>query len=455
MVVLVDAALVDAPRHGNDDRTRARRLLAELLHHDNVLAQRYSDDGPPVGTPSASGPSPTVYPGWATVEQVDRQTWRVTHGDDTRVTKSTVWGEFADFAEHDSLSTAYVDLAPPDAAARRRADALAVQIASQVFDADLFVTERAYLHEVGLGIVRDVTVCGVDDALALIGLYQRANGDYSVSPWLRFNRGLYTWVATRELLPSAWRWFTAALQHEAHSGDEAFGFLAGSLMPRVQRALVARDEIFIALNRPQDNDVRDDALAALDDVAYRLMAGFDILARVAHRTVGVANGGRRAKWQRDAWLDQIADLRPTLADAMRPGTRGAHVLTIVKLLRNTIHGESLRAVHVEAIGKPARSVVAIGRDDGKAITAAMDALGGQRRFGVDTLIPGRVDVDPGLLIDTLFPEVIAVFNELMDLTPVENLPGVALEDDDLKPSEEPNSPFKEEIRFRIRKQYGL
>jgi hypothetical protein len=98
---------------------------------------------------------------------------------------------------------------------------------------------------------------------------------------------VFTWVATRELLPSAWRWFTCIVHSASATNDDPLMILGGSLLQRFERALVARDAILVALNQPQDNDVRDDALSALDDVAYRLMGAFDVLARVAHRVCGL------------------------------------------------------------------------------------------------------------------------------------------------------------------------
>ena len=455
MVVLVDADLVDAPASGPDTRTASQQLLAELLMLDALTVYRYADDGPPAGTQSSSTPFGTVSPGWAVVTQHAPQHWDVVYGTAETRTHSAVRGEAVDFDAVDSHTTAYNDLSAVDAGARRRADRLAAQVADQAVQADVFITERPYLHEATWPVARDTALCNVDEALALIGLYLRVQGVYSISHNNEFNRGLFTWVATRELLPSAWRWFTGIVRSASATHDDPLMILGGSMLPRFERALVARDAILVALNQPQDNDVRDDALSALDDVAYRLMGAFDVLARVAHRVCGLSGKERYAGWQSPSWLNNLAATAPDLADVMLPDKQGAKVLTIVRLLRNTIHGEALQGMHVQKSGKPARSLVALNAEDEAEILNAMDALGGRARWGVEELLPGRFHVAPGVLVEEMFVEVIPLLNELMDLTPIELLPDANVTAADSDPPAGGDSPFNEAWRFSIRKQYGF
>lgn len=455
MVVLVDADLVDPPAFGPDTRTRSQQLLAELLTLDTVEVHRYADGGPPPGTPSSSTPFGKVFPGWAVVTERESQHWDVVHGTAERQTHSGVIGNAVDLDVLDSRTTAYNDQSVVEAAARRRADRLAAQVAVQALQADLFITERPYLHEASWPIARDTALCNVYDSLALIGLYLRTQGVYRIAHNYKFNRGLFTWVATRELLPSAWRWFTGIVRSGTAIGDDRLIILGGSLLQRFERALVGRDAVLVALNQQQDNDVRDDALSALDDVAYRLMGAFDVLARVAHRVCGLSGKERNAAWQSQNWLNDLAAIAPDLADVMHPDKQGAKVLTIVRLLRNTIHGEALKGLHVQESGKPARSLVALSAEDEADIVDAIDSLGGRANWGVEEMLPGRFHVDPGVLVEELFVQVIPLLNELMDHTPIESLPEASLTAADLGPPAGRDSPFNETCRFSIRKQYGF
>jgi hypothetical protein len=456
MVLLVDAELVDPPATGPDQRSRSQKLLADLLGVETFVVYRYADAGPPAGTATVSlGDSRLVFPGWAVISEKFEGVWGVVSSTGEGWTLSGVAGNTVDIAERDTGTLVYADLDLAEAASRRGADALAAQVASQALEVDVFISERPYLHEAKWRVADDTTVCNVDDALALIGLYLRTKGLFHIAKNYTFNQGLFTWVATRELLPSAWRWFSAIVHSGAASGDERLSILAGSLLQRFQRALVGRDALLIALNRSQNNDVRDDALTALDDVSYRLMGAFDVLARVAHRICGLSSKEQNVGWQKTGWLAELATVAPDLADLLRPGEQSAGVLTVLRLLRNTIHGEALQGLHVQTSGRQDRSLVALNSDDATQILAAMDLVGGRARWGVEELLPGRVHIEPGVLVEELFAQVAPILNELMDRTPVESLPGVSLKPADLVPPEGYAEPFSEPCRFSIRKQYGF
>ena len=55
-------------------------------------------------------------------------------------------GNAVDVAENDTSTDAYDHLAPEEARNHRREDAIAAQVASQAVEADLYVTERSFLH---------------------------------------------------------------------------------------------------------------------------------------------------------------------------------------------------------------------------------------------------------------------------------------------------------------------
>jgi hypothetical protein len=126
------------------------------------------------------------------------------------------------------------------------------------------------------------------------------------------NRGLYYWVGTRELLPSAWRWFSACVQHSRDIRNDNLLLLGQSVLQRVQRALQVRDEVHIALNKPQDNDTADDALSSLDVALLLLMGAVDATARVAHAVwVSVVVLVMRDGSTKDGW--QECRLQPLIS----------------------------------------------------------------------------------------------------------------------------------------------
>lgn len=84
------------------------------------------------------------------------------------------------------------------------------------------------------------------------------------------------------------------------------------------------------------------------------------------------------------------------------------------------------------------------------------ALGGLANWGVEELIPGHLHFDPGVLLEELFPRVLAMLNDIMVQTPVERLAHVTLPSTDLNPTVWRDSEtFDEQFRQSIRWQLGL
>jgi len=460
IVVMVDADLLEVPAP-RIPRTKAH-LLSGLLQDDLVRLYRYADTGPsPEQQPRPE--HPRLFDGWAVVVDPDpnQSEWAVLYSAGPKsYSQALVRGEQVDFAAADTGTVAYTDLTPRKAADQRRADGLAALVARQALGADLYITDRPYLHAVSWPLTESVTVCTVEDALPLLGLYFRAQGEFPVAYRYHFNRGLYYWVGTRELVPEAWRWFTACVQHSKGSSDDSLTILGGSLLQRVNRALEARDAIHVALNQPQNNDTQEEALSQLDGVLLNLMGAFDVAARVAHQALGLpAKDLYRVGWQNREWLDRVSAQRPQLAAIVAEGSAGGYVLTILRLLRNSVHGVALRGISVVRPGSPTESLVGLPDADATAVVSGIDAQGGRETWGVRELVPGRLHFDPGVFVDRLLKETIDLLNELLAATPVEDLPYVALSAADSAPPPPtetgPTDPFDPWVRSSIRWQLGF
>jgi hypothetical protein len=122
--------------------------------------------------------------------------------------RTSISDESALGASLDTRSGAYESLEPAEAVARRSADAVAACVAQQV-RADLFITNREYLHKVTWALGRGLTYCLPAGAFALVSLYLRAQGEFLAwkdsrgSSSASFNKGLFYQVGARELLPEA------------------------------------------------------------------------------------------------------------------------------------------------------------------------------------------------------------------------------------------------------------
>jgi hypothetical protein len=243
---------------------------------------------------------------------------------------------------------------------------------------------------------------------------------------------------------------------QAQASDASTGeltYLGGAVFQRITRVLQARDDLLRATNCKQDNNVAADALTALDTCLVFLMGALDATARVAHHVLSLPGGIHQAGWQRPGWLKHVAAMAPALADVVTLKTPGADALTILRLLRNTVHEAGLPAL---AVGYPARhreTLVGLPSAASNQILESADRQGGRQAWGLRELIPGRLYADPSVLLERLLPAVIELLNNLMTETPVELLPGVSLRPEHFSPPRD--RAFGEHERQSIRWQLGL
>jgi hypothetical protein len=164
-------------------------------------------------------------------------------------------------------------------------------------------------------------VRSVQEAIALVGLFLRCRGDFTVWPeyGLNYGRWGYYWGLTRELLPAAWRWFGACVQSRHHGGAERIQMLGQAALQRVDRALRCRDIVHIEVSKPDSRDAVGEALFHLNALLVALGGAFDAVARVAHIVYEMPLSELRlASWGKRAW---IKDLRR--ADSGLASTNGA------------------------------------------------------------------------------------------------------------------------------------
>jgi hypothetical protein len=231
-----------------------------------------------------------------------------------------------------------------------------------------------------------------------------------------------------------------------------------SLLQRVDQALRARDEIFIALNRPQNNDTADDALAALDRLLIMLMGAVDVSARVAHMVLELDPKDRyQASWKSGGkWLKLLRKTAPNLADLSVAVSYG-DPLTILRLLRNTVHGAALEplAVSEGSISRRTDTLVGLPSHDAEELLRCADRQGGRSAWGMREVIPGRIHADIDVLVERLLPDVLAFLNEAMRLTPVEKLEHANLGEADSVAAGSGENAFSEINQQLVLAQLGL
>ncbi len=461
--VVIDVDLLERLRARHADE--AHSLLASLVHHKFITLLRYADHGPPAceiaqntsnwpGTPNGWVIGPTTIP----PDDSGGSAW-VRYAFDGRGGQIRGFFHGARQAADDSASRVYAN-GPPDAGATQRAaDVIAASCAYAV-GADLFITERPYLFAATWDTAGGVLAMRPLDALPLVGLYLRAQEQFTVRQahgglggGINMNRGGFYTAATYDLLPSLARWYGACEAHRAAVGGDELVFLAGSIVHRFQRALQDRDRVWFSLNRPTVGDASEDALDALDDVLLRLMGAVDITARVARVVLGLDDSWRLRGWTSNRFRCEVRKAAPPLADLFASNTDCRRTLNVLARLRNSIHHTSLPEIRVSQGRGSHRTWVGLRDDEKDVVLEAADTLGGREAWGVVQPTPGEFLVDPGRLADQLAIHTAKLIVTVQEATPVERLRGVGPD-----PAFDLTSPldgFGINTGMRVRLQLGL
>lgn len=452
--------LLDVDSFAAEGFDEAYPYLAGLLNEESILAWRFSDQGPPKDAEVIEISNVRAAAGWIAV---DDGRDRVIYARDESIATSVLHvGDLAHLVRGDTHDPSHIGLGEDEAAARRLGAFRLLKVAHAA-DVDLLITERPYLRNDPYGFVSGgiTEVVSATEAPAIVGLYLRTQRRFvvDVSPRgarFNFNKGLMTWVASRSLLPEGWRWMSACVQHSTHTGEDLLTHYAGTVHHRLERTLTARDNLYVALNQPQNNDTADEAMAALDNILINLSACLDVTARVYNHVLGAPSPVHQVGWRRGQWLDKVRKLDPGVK-VLLDNPDFENLIVIVAELRNTIHGAALDPIAiVQGFGSQRDDTrVGLPADRLKELLAAMDALGGRSSWGVRELAPGRAHAEVDVLCERLMGTVPAMLNVIMKMTPVESLEGVSLSDGDLSPEAGPQDPFNERFRRNILQQYGL
>lgn len=428
--MVIDAHLIDGLDDG--DLHSPAVFLGGLLSHDMVRLLRYADEGPPADRPRTSEHAPDAVRGWVVVRgyQPDVHMWSVVVDDGKTVMETGFGGDFPDAAERDPNDSIYSDLDRSDAAARRRADVIAAQAAAAA-KADVFITTRPYLFSVGWEVAYGLLVATPTQALPLVSLYLRAQGEFidwrslDGTGTSTMNRGLFYQRSVIALVP---RLFGALVvfAERAWAGNADTLRLTQAIFGRLQQALVARDEMYWALNRPQNWDVAFEVLTAFDLALLTLMGAVDASARLAHHLLGIGSGQHDAGWHRNKWRKQVANRCPTIVAAVEAENR-LDALTVLRKLRNTIHAALIDPIAVARGQVHVTTRIELPASDAETILASIDRLGGREEWGVESHGPGHHHADPAELLDHLLVRLTPMLNDVLAAMSSDHFPDAPTE----------------------------
>jgi hypothetical protein len=425
--VVIDAELIE----DLDESVPTRELLlAGLLSHDFVQMRRYSDDGPPADAARRSSLlSMDAVDGWLVVTGFEDEPprWGVLSVEGTSILETAILADIPKAAAGDGKDSSYADLGDSAAAEQRQRDAIAAEAAAAIA-ADVFITERPYLWTTKVPVGDSVLIATPLQALPLLSLYLRAQDQFIA--WraidgrftMSMSRGRFYSRAAVELVPHGWTVLRTVAEHAQQGGDRRLLDLMQAVFGRVQQALIARDAMYWALNRPQDNDTADELMRAFDLALLTLGGAVDASARIVQRLLDVR--GPEPSWLNRAWRTKVFNASSDLKAVFGGKSSHLHALAILSALRNTIHAAQLDPLAISISWGNVTTVVKLPDDQVERLLSAMNNAGGQAAWGTVRHTSGRYLADPGTLLDMLIVRITAMLDALMTAMPIAGLSGV-------------------------------
>ncbi len=96
---------------------------------------------------------------------------------------------------------------------------------------------------------------------------------------------------------------------------------------------------------------------------------------------------------------------------------------IIRLLRNTVHGDGLHPIGAHTGGRPRQTLVALPEDDAEDLHRSFTRLGGADEWGLVRVGDNRIHIEPRRLVECILPTAFDLLNDTLHLTPVHNLSG--------------------------------
>ncbi len=302
--------------------------------------------------------------------------------------------------------------------------ALVLAQACRTHDVDGFVTSFPFAERGWGSFAKKAPVQDARGAIALLGLYLRAHGDFTVQQEGEHGTFLRpdTFYAGAAVAPL--RRYTAWLRlavgrWRSGRGSTAHDLLRG-LELRLGRALRARDYFVVRTRALRPDDSWEEALFFFEAFLLSAAGALDALARYCHVVAELSGSRATVGWRKRDWLEnKLLKACPELAPVIGPeDSRLRAINEIVGLLRNYIHGEALTQelsdVHHPGITDYLMGKLVIGGQDAERLQAAAAYLPGMDGAVAEEWPKGVASVLPSRLLSPLITNLYAGVNELMD-----------------------------------------
>jgi hypothetical protein len=267
-------------------------------------------------------------------------------------------------------------------------------------------------------------VQGAREAAALLGLYLRAHGDFTVKQ--DSNQGtflaphnFYAGAAVAPLRKYS-DWLRVAVgRWRSARGAAAHDLLRGFEL-RLGRALRARDYFAVRTRALRPDDSWEEALFFFETFLLSAAGALDALARYCHVVAELSGSREGAGWRKPDWREKkMLKAQPELAPVIeREDTRLRAINEIIGLLRNYIHGEALtqQLSHDDQPGitNYLMGKLVIGGRDAERLHAVAAYLPGMDDAVADEWPKGVASVLPARLLPPLIANLFTAVSDLME-----------------------------------------
>jgi hypothetical protein len=256
-----------------------------------------------------------------------------------------------------------------------------------------------------------------DAACGLLGLFLRARRDYTTDPAIGNPERPPYWLLAQQMLPAGWRWHEACWK--VAPTNEVLWEQAKTTFRRVADGLRARDGIAMAYQLPAGPTAEEEAPFFLDAMLVSFAAAFDGAAQVAHAAYALT--ASTVGWTQKAWLRELARAEPALAALAKGATPGGDVMTLIRVLRNSIHGPGTDShTWPSRTHRPRVQISVPERHRGK-FDAAVKRQGGDAAWGIRVRSAEFVGFDAFEFTEQLVPRALTALDEMMATTDVDRL----------------------------------
>lgn len=369
-----------------------------------------------------------------------------------------------------------------------RAGVLLSRLGSEL-EADLIITGRGWLlAERGRPHGKHLTnIVSPEEALALMGLYLRWHYQPVIigGASIRWHPSSMRHSAAFIAMPAFQRWNHASRTWCDTNGDLTLESLNQTCLTRVSRAFKFRDNIF-GLSVTMVEHEPEEMLCELDSLLFTLVGAFDVAARIVDYILGL-NSSKAAGWQKlnnGGWQSKLQTHAKELYDYTKDSSEMQRTFQILRWLRNSVHNEALDLMRDDGVymvivptdtQSDLRYFLREGHHGWTADTLGIRAqppigataakwLPGTGRYSVTVRragapkptdpLAGQLILDTRRFINKLFPATLIALNDIMQLTPLQHVPGytAAIEE----PSRV-NLPWKfsDTTGHRLRILYGI